>query len=65
MQVLSKTTTDDAVDNLNFQEERNELLCEIDHWKRVADDRAQILDDMERELNFVRRELDDLYDRTQ
>lgn len=63
MQVLSKTTTNDAVDNLNFQEEKEKLLADIEKWQQVAEERAKMLDDMEWEISRLRRELDDAYDR--
>ena len=65
MQVLSKATTNDAVNNLNFQEEKVQLLADIERWRQVADERAQMLDDMEWEIGRLRRELDEAYDRCQ
>lgn len=65
MQVLSKATTNDNVDKLNFQDERNELLSDIEKWKRIADERGNMLDDMEWEIGRLQRELEDAYDRCQ
>lgn len=62
-QVLSKATTNDAVDNLNFQEERETLLAEVERWKEIAEERANFLDEMEWEIGRLKRELDDAYDR--
>ena len=63
MQVLSKTSTDDAVDALNFQERENILNEDVKYWKALADSRAVILDDMENKINSLNRELDDMFDR--
>ena len=63
MQVLSKETMNNAVDNLNFQEEKEKLLADIERWQQVAEERAHMLDEMEWEINRLRRELDDAYDR--
>ena len=65
MQVLSKATTNYAVNNLNFQEEKVKLLADIERWQQVADERGQMLDDMEWEIGRLKRELDDAYDRCQ
>ena len=65
MQVLSKSTTNSAVNNLNFQEEKVQLLADIKRWRTVADERGQMLDDMEWEIGRLKRELEDVYDRCQ
>jgi hypothetical protein len=63
MQVLSKTSTNDAVDTLNFQEKENDLKVEVKYWKELAESRAVLLDDMEHKINGLNRELDDMFDR--
>ena len=65
MQVLSKSTTNSAVNNLNFQEEKVQLLADIERWRKVADERGQMLDDMEWEIGQLKRELDEVYERCQ
>ena len=63
MQVLNKSTTNDAVDNLNFKKLEKELLAEISRWKRIAEERAEILDEFETTIRCLNRELDDLYNK--
>lgn len=63
MQVLSKTSTNDAVDTLNFQEKEDVLKKDVKYWKELAESRAVLLDDMEHKINSLNRELDDMFDR--
>ena len=63
MQVLSKTTTNDAIDSLNFQEKENTLREEVKYWKEIAESRGHLLDEMESKIISLNRELDDMYER--
>ena len=63
MQFLDKSSINDAVDNLNFKEREKELHAEIDHWKRIAEERAVLLDEFEATIGKLNTELDNyLYD---
>ena len=60
---LNKSTMNDSIDEMNFKEREIKLQQEVTKWKDIAENRALLLDEMETKINYLNKELDDMYDR--